>query len=113
MGRPAMFQCLDLKERYGKRYRIDVDPAYYVQYGRNGRTYDPWFYQIQCKHGAIYAHGGAMLGSSTNCRGAVAGRLAALPCVRVVQDGTDGINAVFHVDDFAVVAALLKPRRRR
>jgi hypothetical protein len=33
--------------------------------------------------------------------------------VRVVQDGCDGKNVVFHVRDFENVAAILKPRRRR
>ena len=31
----------------------------------------------------------------------------------VVQDGTDGINAIFHAENFSAVAALLKPRKRR
>jgi hypothetical protein len=31
----------------------------------------------------------------------------------VVQDGDDGVTAVFHVDDFETVAELLKPRRGR
>jgi hypothetical protein len=54
-----------------------------------------------------------MLAAATNTRGPIARRLAALPCIRAVQDGDDGINLVFHVSDFAKVAAILKPRRKR
>ena len=46
------------------------------------------------------------LGASTDRRGATARRLAALPCVRIVQDGDDGVNVVFHVDDFDNIAAI-------
>jgi hypothetical protein len=39
--------------------------------------------------------------------------LAEIPGVRVTQDGDDGINVAFHVDNFDQVAELMKPRRRR
>ena len=45
--------------------------------------------------------------------GTVAKRLRALPFVSVVQDGTDGINAVFDVYHFDTVAEIMQPRRRR
>ena len=54
-----------------------------------------------------------MLTASTSHRGPIAHRLANLPGVNVVQDGDDGLNAVFHVDDFDAVAEIMKPRRRR
>ena len=40
-------------------------------------------------------------------------RLAELDCVSVTQDGEDGINATFHVEDVDVVAEVMKPRKRR
>jgi hypothetical protein len=59
---------------------------------------------IVCRHGHIFPYGGDLLGASTNKRGAIAKRLAALSCVQVTQDGDDGINIVFHIGDFDEVA---------
>jgi hypothetical protein len=100
-------RCIDLEKRFGSVYRVAYED------GKRHRTRDPWRLILLCRHGHIYPHGGDRLGASTRCRGAIAGRLVALSCVRVAQDGTDGINLVFHVDDFPTVAAILKPRRRR
>jgi len=108
-----MVSCINLNERFGDRYRLDLDPAFYEEYGRNARIRDPWYWRICCQHGHVYPHGGTRLGASSNCRGPIANSLAALSCVRVVQDGDDGINVVFDVSDFDQVAAILKPRRRR
>lgn len=98
--------CIDLKERFGQRCRIRYEDT-----DRRGR--DPWLAMIDCRHGHIYPHGGDLIGASTNNRGAIAKRLAALACVRVVQDGDDGINVVFNAADFLTVAAVMKPKRRR
>src|SRR4029078_10284998 len=80
---------------------------------RDGRHYDPWLLTIPCRLGHIYVHGGGFLGASTNRRGPVANQLARISGVRVVQDGDDGVNVVFHVDLFTQVAAIMKPKRRR
>jgi hypothetical protein len=37
----------------------------------------------------------------------------ALDCVTVHQDGSDGMTVLFDVADFAKVAEVMKPRRRR
>lgn len=74
---------------------------------------NPWYWRILCKNGHIYPHGGDLLGVSTDLRGSIATRLATSPFVNVVQNGDDGINAVFAVQDFDHVAAIMKPRRRR
>lgn len=104
-----MTTCIDLQQRYRSKYRIRHEDD------RETRLpHDPWLLVIDCQHdGEIYPHGGDMLGAATGGRGSVAKRLAALPCVRVVQDGSDGINVIFDVDDFPAVAAVMKPRRRR
>lgn len=99
--------CVDLEEQFGSVYQVEYEDGVFH------RARDAWRLILTCRHGHFYPHGGEILGASTNTRGAIANQLAALPCVRVVQDGSDGINAIFHVDDFESVAALLKPRRRR
>jgi hypothetical protein len=108
-----MANCIDLKESYGDRYKIRHEQSYQAERGKGGRRHDPWTLVILCRHGHVYPHGGDYLGASTDRRGPIAKQLAALECVRVGQDGDDGINAVFHVDDFDQVAAVMKPKRRR
>ena len=44
---------IDLRERFGSRYRIERDPAAKDEPG--GRK-DPWFYVIPCRKGHIYPH---------------------------------------------------------
>lgn len=98
--------CINLRERFGERFRIVFDEAH-------TRGDDPWLQVIPCQHGHIYPHGGELLGIATNSRGPVARSLARMKGVRVVQDGDDGINAVFPVTMFDRVAALVEPYRRR
>lgn len=108
-----MPMCIDLKAEFGKRFKIGHDPAYAGEYGENGRTADPWLVLLECRNGHIYPHGGEYLAAATNGRGSAARALASLPCVEVLQDGADGINGKFHIRDFAAVAKVMKPRRRR
>ena len=85
-----MQHCIDLQKMFGRKYRIDRDPAYFAEYGANAHTRDRWYWRILCKHGHIYPHGGETLAASTIRRGAIANRLAATPGVQLVQDGSDG-----------------------
>ena len=108
-----MVTCIDLKERFGDRYRVVYEESYGAERGKSGRAHDPWLLTIPCRHGHIYVQGRQYLGASTTHRREIANRLLALPCVRLVQDGDDGINVVFHMDDFDQVAAIMRPKRRR
>jgi hypothetical protein len=111
-GGSQMTVCIDLKAKFGERYQVFREESGQAK-RCEGRHYDPWLLTIACRHGHIYPHGADYLAVSTNHRARIANRLAALPGVRIVQDGDDGINAIFHVDDFDEVAAIMKPRRRR
>jgi hypothetical protein len=95
---------IDIREKFGRRYKIHSEES---------NTRDPWLSKIVCQHGHIYPHGGEFLGAATNHRGKIAKTLKNLPCITVTQDGNDGINATFHVDDFGKVAKVMKPRLRR
>jgi hypothetical protein len=108
-----MTNCIDIEKRFGDRYKIRREQSYQAEHGNGGRVRDPWAWVILCRHGHVYPHGGDRLAASTDRLGRIANRLAKLRCVRVVQDGDDGINAVFHVGDFDRVAAVMKPRLRR
>jgi hypothetical protein len=98
--------CIDLKERFGKRFRVIREPGH-------GLTRDPWLWQLQCRRGHIAPWGGTRLVACIDGHRLLAKRLASLPGVQLVADGDDGANVVFDVADFATVAKLLKPRRRR
>ena len=99
--------CPNLRTLYAHAYKIDRDPS------AGPRSDDPWNWQIPCMFGHVYPHGPGKLAVATNANGGIAKRIAALDCVTVTQNGTDGINAVFDVADADAVFALIKPRKRR
>jgi len=65
----------------------------------------------------LYAYGLQKLGVTVKSRGRTCRRLLALPCILqresqiALED--DESNLVFHVNDFAEVAAIIRPSRRR
>lgn len=110
-GAPA---CIDLKECFGRRYRVRYEDSYYAEYGQGARTRDPWLMIIPCQLGHISPHGGDELLACTNRqRPITAKRLLALPGARAVQDGEDGITVAFPASLFDQVAKIMKARRRR
>ena len=111
---PCLRQPVDLAEQFGNRYRIEREESYHAQYGPNARINDPWLKIIPCQRGHIYPHGGDVLAASVVGRRKVASQLRRLPCCRVHQDGDDGeLTVLFDVADFAQVAKIIRPRRRR
>ncbi len=113
-GQPSnRTDCIDLRQRFGKEYRIGRDPTYYVDTGPHANRSSPWLLTIPCRHGHISPHGGTTLAASTDRRGAIARRLMLLSCCEVYQDGTDGVTVLFDLADFDEVAAIMQPRRRR
>lgn len=99
-----MASCINLKERFGKRFRIRTEDGQ--------RTTAPWLYLIPCRNGEIGPFGGELLQACTNRRGNLPRLLTDAGCT-ITQDGDDGVNATFHVRDFAKVARVMRPRRRR
>lgn len=105
--------CIDLAERFGRRYRIDNEPAYAAQYGPRSHVSDPWLKIIPCRAGHIYPWGGTRLAAVTHRAGPLARKLAAVPGVTVWLDGSDGVTALFDVAVFPAVAKVMHPRYRR
>lgn len=108
-----MVTCINLRERFGKRYRVTHDPAYVGEYGEHGRTEDPWLQLIVGRAGHVFPWGGDTLAASTNCSGRIVNKLLALEGAHLMQDGTDGATVAFPVERFAAVARLLRLRTRR
>lgn len=104
---------INLRVRYGTRYRIVHDPAYHVEDPRWRHAEEPWLQIILGRNGHVYPDGGDYLVASTNTVGSVASRLRQLPTCKVVQDGDDGLSVRFHVSQFETVARLLRLFRRR
>lgn len=105
--------CINLKKRFGKRYRIAHDEAYQAEASAFRSAEEVWLQIIPCQNGHICPWGGDNLAACTRNSRYIAERLRRMPFVTIAQDGSDGVNAVFHVDLFEEVAAIMKPRRRR
>jgi hypothetical protein len=68
--------------------------------------------QIPCKYGTIYPYGGELLAVECDYHNGIAARLTALG-LRHSQYGDYEHTFIFHVNDWAKVAAVVKPRLRR
>ena len=105
--------CVNLKERFGRKYRVTYEESHYAQYGPRAQTDDPWLQIIPCRRGHIFPHGDNILAASTNNRGPTAHKLAALDFTTISQDADDGVTLLFPVEKFPEVAKLMHPKRRR
>ena len=102
---------INLKDLYGKRYKIGFDPS--VQYEEGGKR-DPWYYLILCRSGNIYPYSDELLGFHCTSR-IIRNRLhKEHPEIRV-QNWSDDGEAIFlfPVELFDIVAEYAKPRKKR
>jgi len=58
--------CVNLRERYGRRYRVTYEPSYHPEHGPNARIHDPWLMIVPCRFGHIFPHGGSTLAASVD-----------------------------------------------
>ncbi len=105
--------CINLRERFGDRYKVTYEESYYAQHGKRGRAVDPWLMIIPCEHGHIYPHGGDLLAFATDKRGPLAKKLCRLKFATTHQDGDDGVNIVFPAGRFEEVARIVQPKPKR
>ena len=103
-------ECISLKERFGRRFKVVYEESYHAERADFREAEAPSLMMIPCEHGHICPWGGEKLAACTRTAGPVAMRLRSLPFVEVVQDGADGVNAVFPADRFDEVAAVIKPK---
>jgi hypothetical protein len=109
--RRIAIDCINLRKRFGKRYRVRHEESWHAEGRRNA---SPELMILPCKYGHFYPWGGRMLAASVDGYPRIAAGLRRLGCVEVVQDGDFGeLTAIFDVDDFGRVAKIMRPRRRR
>jgi hypothetical protein len=107
---PKPQTCIDLKARFGHRYKITYDPAYDPKRKRNP---DPWYMLLPCRYGDIGPQGGDVLRIELEGRHPkITRQLVEAGCV-VTRDADDGHTLLFPVDKFNAVARIVKPRMRR
>lgn len=107
-----MSDCINLMERFGKRYRITFDEAYEAK-GKHKATLDPWMMLIPCRGGTIGPQGGDVLRIDLEGHRKTAAQLGRLPGVSFYCKGDVESTLLFHVDQFAAVARIARPKRRR
>ena len=47
--------CIDLRERFGRRFKIVMEESYRAQYGQRARVDDPHYQTIPGGRGHVYA----------------------------------------------------------
>ena len=104
-------QCVNLRERFGKQFRIEYDPAYDPK-GRPRDKLDPWMIIIPTRVGCVIPHGETLLVAEIEGHRKVKARLNRLACCRIHQDGDDFGAFIFDMVDFAQVAAIVRPHRK-
>ena len=105
--------CINLKQHFGGRYRVQYEESYYVERPEFRAVGGPWLTMIPCQNGHIFPWGGSTVAACTNTRGRVATKLKKTASCKVAQDGDDGVTVLFDVEDFEAVAEIMKPRKRR
>lgn len=102
---------LNLKELFGKRYKIGLDPAAKDEAG--GRN-DPWYYQILCRFGHIYPYSDKLLAYFCVGSGIRAKIKKEHPEIDILNWSDDGeATFLFPLDQFEIMAEYARPRRRR
>ena len=105
--------CIQLSERFGKRYRVQYEESYTADRGHGARAEDPHLLIVPCRYGHVFPWKDDWLAASIDGHPNVAGVVRRLSCCRIVQDGDFGeLTIVFHVKDFAKVARIMRPRRK-
>jgi hypothetical protein len=83
--------CPNLRELFGDHYRIGHDPVAVTPTARK----DPWLMTLPCQRGTIYPFGLDRLAVEVGGRPDTANRLAAIPGVRLHQEGDRERTFVF------------------
>ena len=98
---------IDLKQRFGQRYKIAKDPA-----AENQRNPDPMYWIMPCKFGEIFPYGGDFLAVMV-ISSKIANQMRNWPELEVTQDAEDAVIFKFHVDHFEKVAKRVGAKKKK
>ena len=105
-------QCVDLKQHFGDRFRIEYEESYHAERPEFRAQEAAWLTLIPCQHGHIIPWGGDLLAACTDKRGPLAKKLVESSVTEPWMGGDDGVNVKFDIRHFDEVAEIMKPRRR-
>lgn len=106
-----MIEPIDLRERYGNSYIIELDQSASFE---EGGSRNLWYLQIPCMYGYFYPHSKQRI--AFYCKGSMMRSKLhrAHPEIEVRQWSEDGEAVfLFTPDQFDLVAKYAKPRRKR
>ena len=102
-----MCNLINLKEKFGDKYRITKDPA--VEKGT--KKVDPIYWIIPCRLGEIFPYGGKYLAVMVT-KPRIAQQMKKWKELEVTQDAEDAVIFKFHVKDFDKIAERVLPHKR-
>lgn len=106
-------ECVNLRERFGERFKVRYEESYQAQHGPRAWVDDPWLQIILCRYGHVFPYGGNRLAVFVDGHPFVAGMFRRLRCCKVETIGDGGeLTASFDVGDFDQVAEIIQPRKR-
>jgi hypothetical protein len=109
MNHYAMSNCINLRHRYGSRYKVFNEVE-----GRPARTRDDeGELIIPGRRGFVAVWGQGLLVACTHATATTRRLLEKVPGAVVKQDGSDGQNVIFAPEHLETVAAILKLRRKK
>ena len=113
MTKTSIPECINVRKRFGKRYRIAFDPCY-SSFNVPKDKLDPWYMVIPCKYGGLFAWSDTRLVADVTGHPRIASKLLKFDCVEVEHRGDpENLTVHFDVKDFDQVAAVMKPKKRK
>jgi len=106
-------ECINLRERFGDRYKVIFEESYYAERPEFRAAEAPWLMIIPCEHGHFFPWDLEHLAFASDKNGSVANKLRKLDFATTHQDGDEGVNIFFPAERFEDVARIVKPRPKR
>ncbi len=108
---------IDLKRRFGKKYRIFMDEAWKAEDSQSNpdKVKDkPWYYEIRGKYGVIYLYGANKLAVRiTGNRIKSRIKTEYRNILSLYLEAEDESIFLFNPETFEIVAKLIKARKKR
>ena len=106
-------ECINLRKRFGQRFKVAMEESYYADRGPRAFADDPACRIIPGRRGHVYPWDGTRLAATSKTSGPRAKRLRELAGAEVYVDASDGATTLFPVDLLDQVADILLLKRRR